>query len=95
MSETVQKTIDPIQPDAEGRLHTFKYEADTFIPLLDWIQANKTAEEYASWMANDQVGTHTDAGAEYYIEWLLAQKMVHIINRPDGIVVTNDYKDYL
>lgn len=95
MAELVVKTIDPIQADDQGRLHTFKYEVDTFVPLLDWIQATKTKEEYDHWVANDQVGTHTDAGAEYYIEWLLAQKMVHIITRPDGIVVTNDYKDYL
>ena len=95
MSDAVVKTIDPIQADDQGRLHTFKYEVDTFIPLLDWIQATKTKEEYDHWVANDQVGTHTDAGAEFYIEWLISQKVIHIINRPGGIVVTNDYKDYL
>jgi len=84
----------PVADDA-GRIHTFVYEVDEFVPLSDWVMATKTKEEYDYWNANDNVGKHTDIGSEYYAEWLIAQKLIHTINRADGTQLVNDYHEYL
>lgn len=94
MSDTITKTFTSL-PDALDRVHTFTYEVDELVNLHDWIVTNKTAEEYEFWKNNDHTENHTDIGAEFYAEWLVSQKVLHVITWPDGTVFTNDYKDYL
>jgi hypothetical protein len=88
------KLASPI-PDEAGRTHTFEFEGESLVSLHDWVLETKTKEEYDFWNANDNVGKHTDVGSEYYAEWLVSQKMIHTVNRPDGTAITNNYQDYL
>jgi hypothetical protein len=89
------KTFTTPIPDDAGRMHTFVYEVDEFLPLSDWILSTKTKEENDFWLANDSVGKHTDIGAEYYAEWLVSQKLIHTVTRADGTEIVNDYHTYL
>jgi hypothetical protein len=81
--------------DDEGREHTFRWEEGEFRSLDQWLIDNKSAEDVAFWMENDQVGSFSDRGSDMYAEWLVATKMVHTVKRPNGEIFSADYRDYI
>lgn len=79
--------------DNDGTIHVFESELESFLLCNEWIQENKTEEEYKEWIKNCNQLAKSEKSISLYNDWLVANKINHTMTFPDGQVLANSHTD--
>lgn len=83
-----------VSVDNIGASHLFESELDAFVQCDEWLEKNKSKEDFDHWVSQSSSDTaKTDKAISLYNDWVIANKITHTITYTDGKVTTTSYKD--